>query len=677
MATTKNPLPDNIEPSGDMLCIPVFIPNESDWLWLLAHAVSLPTLQRFWINDTSGQRDIMRKNWESLVYLPLVEKIIAGEGCSGDGGLTCFDLFPQSSAFEYFPNDPYLDGDNSDGYPVVSQMRWGLWGSVNSDTIPHLTDALNQYLQNFTGYFPTDVMLVPDIDEVFLNPIDRLGQLVGTFTQAPLPYIKITVQGAVEVEIDLLKVPFGGSVIIIPDMELSASVLWETIQEIFDNDGDIPNFWQLTEINRDIFGVPPELDVVLKKEVKFDTDETHTIHIIFVPRFNDEIPFYFPFGGIRKIEICGGGAVVPETETIIDTINYGDEIFVRDGVITVSTVEDICNGVICALEKSASRFLSGQAGNVVGGVTIGTDGTVTIGGENDSVGNFGNKTFLESHAGGVTSVQLSLFSMFQDIEDWRDQYSTAIVKQFVKSKYQVTGDIDAVIDSIETRIPAPALWFVATTGLDGDLFCKGVNKNQISAHFIDYTGIPENQLLNMLEVVSAIEPAQITEWYNAGLDTPLSNYDGYPCVLKQSSQIEVTWGEWVAKSTQVVNPVGWNFTGQSRALRVELTGNYTGDGGAIQDFFWYKSGTGATPVVINDFLVPYGNMAIFSGGANPTAYLRPAVTPAFNPTGEYSYTVVVTNINVVNWQVKNNVNARLTNGAGEIIMKVSDLGAIE
>lgn len=670
MATTNNKLPANLQPAGDDICLPLFVPNDQEWIWEVVKALGIPALKRYWVDDDSGENDILRKEWEARIVNPFIDKVLNAIPCGGESGIQCFDLLPQSSAFEYHPNDPHVDPSNIEGAPVATFMRWGLWGELQNSNIPQITEWVNSFAQNITGYFPTDVMLAPEVQNLFQNPIAQLADLFGYFTQFPFPYIKITVNGAVEVEIDLLKVPFGGTCYIIPDYNLSFSALWDTIVEIVDNDGEPPNFWGQAELNRDIFSLPPELDTVVKKEIVFDTDEEHTIHVVFVPQINDEIPFYFPFGGIRGIEICGGTAVDPNTGDELDPINYGDEIFIREGVVSVTTVNDICAGVICALEQSASRFLSGQAGNIVGGISIGTDGTVTI--ETQS-GETGSIDYMESHNGGCQAVANGIYALFADIENWKDTYTNEQVTQtFVASKYDVDQTtMDAKISAIYTPYSTDQ-WYDGTGDtLPEKLFCEGATKETISAWIIDQS-FAETVFFDMLGVVSAVNVSQINQWYANGASIPLNDYLSFACRLRQDLELSVTGAQMAARTNRTVATTNWTFD-HPRAIRVTVTGKYidTVVTGEEQDTFYYISGTGVTPVVRNDW--DYFR----SGGSAPIHNLLPTNTPEYNANGDYAWTVVLpanavqTYIQML-WDESN----LITNPEGTIEAVFKDLGAV-
>ena len=90
MTTTHNELPSNLEPTGD-ICVSLFVPNDTEWLWLLVKLLSHGAAKRYWKGENS-QTVLMASNWEERVVTPLIEKILASELCPEGGEMSCLDV---------------------------------------------------------------------------------------------------------------------------------------------------------------------------------------------------------------------------------------------------------------------------------------------------------------------------------------------------------------------------------------------------------------------------------------------------------------------------------------------------------------------------------------------------------------------------------------------------------
>jgi len=90
MTTTNNELPSDLEPTGD-ICVSLFVPNDTEWLWLLVKLLSHGAAKRYWKGENS-QTLLMASNWEERVVTPLIEKLLAGDLCSTGGAMSCTDV---------------------------------------------------------------------------------------------------------------------------------------------------------------------------------------------------------------------------------------------------------------------------------------------------------------------------------------------------------------------------------------------------------------------------------------------------------------------------------------------------------------------------------------------------------------------------------------------------------
>lgn len=667
MARHEHIIPDVLIPPDD-ICVPLYLPHDLDYISIFLRQIRQLELDRMYQRDENKSALIVREQWRERTINPLIDALADGTPCGGgDDGIQCFDVPTTNVAFEFYPNDPYTDTNNDNGTTILSGLRWVYYGAVGIADLPFAGEQIEAVLSNITGYFPSDAFLFPDVTDSWLNPIDRLGDLVEALTNFFFPYVKFTCDGAVEVEIDLVKVPFGCAAIIIPDLDLSFDTVKETIIEFIDNDGDVPNFWRIVELNRDLVSVPPELDVIEKQEITFDSEGEHTIHIIFVPRLNDEIPFLNPFGGIRKIEVCGGNLVNPETGEPITPIDYGDPINIKDGVITVSTVTDICNGVICAMEKAASRFLSGQAGNVVGGVTIGTDGDIVI----DSGGGVGG--IGASHNGGSSAVISGLYEMFDQFETWKDAVVSATMtasqfKLYAKAKYKFSGDIDTAIDNLLAEFTTTSIWYTAFSNGTEYLYCSGATKQNIVAWILDNTPVADTD--NQIEIINALDSEQIDDWYNSGTDIPLTDYLGFECYIREPIVAVRDAASYLADETIVKTGTNWVFSG-NRYIKLTVTGKFISETLQREHDIFYQNNLATETITLNK-----AGWELIASPLPPGRFLYPATNPPYNENGNYEWVVIVDSNDFGNftWVCGNYANN--ADVVGEMTITLTDLGAV-
>jgi len=311
VTTSNNQLPVNLQPVGD-ICIPVSVPNDTEWLWLLVKCAAFPSATRFWKHGNEADTELMRHEWDSRVYNPLVEAILNREFCAEREIDNCLEYNSAYPALEYSPQNPHtqpsLIPDNYIAPPFVK------FGSLTPEFLPDWLEGwLDDFATEMTGYEENDVLLFPTSFPVLSGWLDLLGA-------TNLPAITIEFSGVGIVQLRLLMLPFGGKAIVAIDTEPD---IGDIIGGLFD--GNIRSI----ELERDITSIPIETDIDHIEEMVFTVDEPHTIKIIFIPTVDDSlVPLKFG-GGIRSITFCGAFAfeeVIP-TECDIPTIIADDTFF--------------------------------------------------------------------------------------------------------------------------------------------------------------------------------------------------------------------------------------------------------------------------------------------------------------------------------------------------------------
>lgn len=629
-------------------------------IYLLGQALRQMEWSTRWHGDVSDM--------DLLELTGALENALNTVCADGEPSGACFEVDTTSTTLTYYPNDPFVDPQNSITGLIASQLKWSRFDTANYLFIPYLGELLTGFFgETFLGYFPNDVVLVPELTSLFDNPIERLGDLINVLTSPPLPSISIKSKGVGVLSIGLLNVPFGCSAVIIPNFTLSITEIISAIIEYVDFDGELPDTWLFTELNRDIVAIPPELDVINRNNFKFEDEDERETLIVFVPRINDEIPFIFPYGGIRFVEVCGGLVLInQDTGETIDDMNYGSPDNIKEGVI-VSTVTDICDGVICALEQAAARFLSGEAGNTIDDIVIGNDGVI----EKQEVPPV--STNLASKNGAAKGVQVGLQTIMDDIYNWLTNETLEDTKIYASAKYYLGQNYDIVIDNWDGLITTQDPPYVDTDDeLTELVYCKGIIRQAVSEWVIDHATATSAQKDVMLQLIGTITDQQYLLWYSNGGLIGITDYLGYECYIREPVTFVYNGTQYNANQLIQTSAEWGTFSGK-RIIQVEVTGKFVSlSDGDEHDILYRKNGTtgviDATP-------------------ENWTLQLRPSIAsimplelPPYNASGTYKWT------REVNGQTVDNINFQL-NGAVNYIndadttdqmeLTITDLGTFE
>lgn len=177
-----------------------------------------------------------------------------------DCGETCLNYPTSSPIIGYAPRNPFTQaGEIPDGwiappfYAVTEEnlATWFVGAKVG--------DIVSGYLS-----FP---VTTPALGEGFAR-------------------FRVTVKGMCTVELHLVTIPNGGSLLLTKD--------------------DDPLTAYFVDLNRDLVALPPEGENIVIQEITFDTAGEHHIDATFFVQFNDsEVPIGYG-GGLRQVVVCGG-----------------------------------------------------------------------------------------------------------------------------------------------------------------------------------------------------------------------------------------------------------------------------------------------------------------------------------------------------------------------------------
>lgn len=664
MSRTRHRLPENLNPQGSV-CFPVFVPDDPQWIREFIRQVRTLTFDRHWERDEDYSALIVRDVWREVTYKPLIDAVELNDGC-GDGNnlSTCFRMDTSTEAFTFYPNDPFTD---EPGIQIAVPLQWRRWENTDVENSP-IWQGVEDILSFLTGYYPNDCILVPS--NPITSPILNWTGFLSAVTNFPFPYVRVDMEGLGQFEIELVNVPFGCSVWIIPDVDITSwqSIL-EVILEVIDFDGDLPTGWIITEVDRDL-SIPPEVAATQTQEIEFTQPGAHSITVVYVPRLDDEIPFFFPFGGVREMEACGQIKVIgTQTDSVIDKTNAGLEAHRREGAIGVSTIDDICNGVICA----AIEIMQASVAGLNSGVKVTVDGGKVV--VDDGSGSATATTAIaqERLNGSANQAYAGLLEFIQDFEDFYGLFplSEANTVTFLTSKWLVDEtDVTTAVsnyyahrDGMNVQ-PAPP-----GTDLIEDYFCEGISKGTTATHIIDE--LVNDQIL-LLSMVNSLLTDQYSKWQSDGAGNPDGDYLGFDCYRRPTFEFDIP-GTQIAEATPTQHFITlglYNGISETRNIKITVSGKFTAPTGEEFDILHWKDDEG----VINQ-----QQWATFGLAQNNGAFEinnKPPIQLPYSSSGDYSWIAEVpaNNYTTFAWRVFNFTGTWQETVTGTMHVKIEDQG---
>lgn len=576
----------------------------------------------------------------------------------------CWAVDTTSAAIRFYPNGPFDPVPET--RPTIGQ--WERW-QVAVERLPNWADAILDLAENQTafnrniGYFPNDAFVVAPDENT--NDVLQFFNSLNAIRKADFPYIEIELQGTGELELHLLQVPFGGSAIIVWDMEFDVyAYLWDLV-----NGGSLPsgNIIQ-TELEREIATFPPESNEENVIEIDFAEDTDHIVRVYFVPRIDyTALDFLGNGGGIREVSACGDLALKTEDGDLITQKTYRLDEFTKGNFI-MATIAEICEGMVCAFEKMAQRILlAQQSDNILGGISVDHEtGEVSKSPFNTSIVKpVSGITPEESQNGSVYHVAQSIAELFADIATHEGN--------------GFTNDLIASVTQVAVAVVSPVTWLSFITDyiasaenivINVDALAEQLYCNNFNIGFVKYLidNHTQAEIAILTAFVAEIDNSQITQWYQEGKNNPLSFYQGYACFRRPDVEFTYTAANYSARFALYEPLADWNFA-EKRAIRITLSGRFTSISEPLKqnDIFYETDNTGEHTLALSRFRFRM----------SPSNENLRDVTPEVSETGDYVFTAVIEANNHTSIELTNQGNPPyISDPEGEITVLVQDLGAI-
>lgn len=672
MSRTRHNLPDNLNPTGDK-CYPLFIPDDPEWNRYIIRAIRTLTFDRHWERDENNGQDAIavRNRWNESTYIPLIDALQNDTPCEDDRGLgSCFRMDTTTDVFSFYPNDPFTDPANKEGNLILTQMKWKRFSEIGLDSLPIIGDFAQSVLETVTGYYPNDIILTFDPLES-LNPIERLGDIIGQFTNFWLPYVRVEIEGAGQIEIEVLNFPFGGYVMLIPDLpvdedfNIDFSGVLDTVLDFVDDGLDLPKGWISLILDRKL---PVELIVSQIQEFEFDTPGKHTIHAVFCPRPSLTPPFLNPFGGIREIEACGEIKVIGATTgNLIDKSNLKQAEMTREGFI-MGTTDDFYDALIRYETEKANRWLfASEASNIVSGIEVDPDtGEVTVKPDilvqTPDVG----ASQLELNAGGAYGQAAKFAKLFADMNSQKPNFALATIQnvaQFYLDNFDANSNLAT---HVQDYINGSANTVVDADDLAERIFCSGNFYSGVRDYALSLNPPSETTLNFFINFAQEIPSQTAQRWYSEGQAQPTLDYLQYDCTPRETLTFKIQNDD---TSEQFGNFSAYANSG-IRRIRVKVAGQFT-DGTEWRDIAYKQYNADPNPVRENltSFYLKYNNDAANWNFLNPPAGI------AYQESHTYSWDVEIIDEawSSFRWRIP---VLPFTDSGNELTVSFTDLGLV-
>lgn len=305
----KTPAQGTINPT---LCAGDFY-TLSEGLNNLRLQVTSQQFTKIWSAAVAGAELLFPDDYADILFL-----LLQASHCPIEDESECFEFLPSAAFVKFYPDNPYIEGDNQAGWWREAWFQWSDFFSLFPD---FAADWLAGAVGGFVGYQNTDVLC--NIASLAYPTWQAFFNAGGVF-----PKIEIKFSGKGQVNISMLSFPLGGKAIISLDDE-------PNIVDILTGGILDPDMFMI-ELDRDIVSFPPQEYPLLVIPVDVAELGNHTIYINFIPVVNDETTFLKFGGGIRSVEFCG---FAEETEVGIEQVIWdGCALKVVQGGITTQVV---------------------------------------------------------------------------------------------------------------------------------------------------------------------------------------------------------------------------------------------------------------------------------------------------------------------------------------------------
>lgn len=649
-------LPDVLIPEGE-ICVNVKIPNHPDYVKLFVRAMRMLEVNRMYQRDEEHSAAVVCEQWRTRTLTPLIEALATGNGCPEDvSEFDCIEYPAYASFIEFVPDNPYdPNAPIPNNYLTHAWWRWGKLDTVLPDWIDN---PIADFIEDLTQYQENDA-----ITWLGSLPYNGLGEIIDN--AFPFPYAKIHVTGKGSIRLNVLSFPFGGR--IFAEVDEIPNIIDILTSSFLDPDS------RVIDTDRDVTTFPMEQWPLIGVKLEIPEEGDHIVYVMLMPKIEAGVDFFGFGGGLRSVELCNGLRPInippPEPPPLLEgveelkpefqfTAECGLEYRLRDqednivqdwqvvagwdenfaacvtGGLEMPTVEEICEGMLCAMEKGASRFLSGVAGNTQGGVTINPDGTIVVGG-GDLPTDDPATEWSETEAaimGAAINISKALEVLFDKIDNFYGPtngdpvLSDATATLYISLYFPVdaTAMATAIADYYLYRETQARLLFDTTEAMQNVLYCQGADLQGWNKWLIDYSGYASGKLEVMSNITNALAQKFWEDYYTDGLELPSTQYLDAPCVpIKEQTLEDLLFA--VAQNTTILKA-------NHRMLMI-VDGYATDTDGDIQDWFWYNPFAAGS----NVFTVPTFTHA---AGAN-----TPSQTEVpYNDEHHYEYTIDLANL---------------------------------
>lgn len=297
------------------------------------------------------------------------------------------------------------------------------------------------------------------------------------------------------------------------------------------------------------------------------------------------------------------------------------------------TKDDICEAVECGVINVFERAVAGQAGNLVNGITLNPDGSVTV--DDSGTGGAGEFSAPQERAGAVENVRLRLNEYLQDWSDFYDEFepSETAPIQFLKSKYLVDAVlIDGTYPIYDAQRDGSGGTITPfTDDLDGELYCDNITRQVVSGHVID--GAFANKSL-MLLMLDCLLQTQYEVWANEGAEYPSDDFLDFPCARYIPLSFTVNASQFATTGYHYFDiPSGSWKPSSTRRIQVTVTGRFTDGAGNSQDAF-YRTETSN----INKIPDRFTWWTLYNSASAPNdRLLYPTNSPAYAENSTYQW----------------------------------------
>ncbi|MEL7436436.1 MAG: hypothetical protein AAFN11_21025, partial [Chloroflexota bacterium] len=351
-------------------------------------------------------------------------------------------------------------------------------------------------------------------------------------------------------------------------------------------------------LDRDVIQVPPELVSTNIFEHEFTEDTAHRVQCFFFPTLDKDLPFIFPFAGIREVEFCGVSAIGSETGNTYNQYKYKDSGSIRRGMLPAVTYIDYLKALRQHEREKAIAYLMANPENLRSGIEIDVP---KVGGDPEDykfdielIGLTGGLpsqqidgvTNQEVLYGQALQVGYGFRELVAELVSWESNGVTmdTIVQriaQFYKFGFGIDLNSTFVTDfrdDLSTLIASatvnatPVVDPVAIANL---VYCNGNNKQSLYRYALD---VEENGAVDPVAVanfyrllIDNLEDSQLTDWYEDPASEPSFGFTQAPCYRFPAQKMTVNGAELQTTKDHYFD-VAWEISTVSRKVELRFSG---------------------------------------------------------------------------------------------------------